>query len=243
MQYAASNKAFSVVYQTGMTEQLVNRIYPLSCRSVVVCDPVDAALVVGSSQNEVEIRSSLSNNINYNVVKRRSGGGAVLVLPGKQIWIDVFIPKEDPLYVEDILEAPLWLGQLWSKTINSVYNKDNTEVYRGRLIGSLSKLICFSGLGPGEVLLEGQKIVGISQRRIRSGTWFYTMLDLYDTQLQLYDLLNIRSSVKTLQENNKMLLASKKHHNLQNTFEQAITDNLRYKDMFEKTFLSFFCEL
>ena len=32
-----------------------------------------------------------------------------------------------------------------------------------------SDLVCFAGLGPGEVLLDGRKLVGLSQRRTRNG--------------------------------------------------------------------------
>ena len=33
-------------------------------------------------------------------------------------------------------------------------------------------LVCFAGLGPGEVLRDGDKLVGISQRRSRAGARF-----------------------------------------------------------------------
>ena len=33
-------------------------------------------------------------------------------------------------------------------------------------------LVCFAGIGPGEVLLDGVKLVGISQRRSRPGSRF-----------------------------------------------------------------------
>ena len=35
-----------------------------------------------------------------------------------------------------------------------------------------SHAICFAGVGPGEVLIDGAKVVGISQRRTRAGARF-----------------------------------------------------------------------
>jgi hypothetical protein len=35
-----------------------------------------------------------------------------------------------------------------------------------------SRLVCFAGIGPGEVLVGGRKAVGISHRRTRAGARF-----------------------------------------------------------------------
>ena len=35
-----------------------------------------------------------------------------------------------------------------------------------------SELVCFAGIAPGEVLLDGVKLVGLSQRRTRRGARF-----------------------------------------------------------------------
>jgi lipoate-protein ligase A len=49
-------------------------------------------------------------------------------------------------------------------------------VERGATVSTRwSRAICFAGLGAGEVTLGGRKIVGISQRRDRSGAWFHSM--------------------------------------------------------------------
>jgi hypothetical protein len=43
---------------------------------------------------------------------------------------------------------------------------------------SVSRQICFAGLGSGEVLLAGRKLVGISQRRTRSAARFQSLCHL-----------------------------------------------------------------
>jgi lipoate-protein ligase A len=37
-------------------------------------------------------------------------------------------------------------------------------------------MVCFAGLGPGELQIGGRKIVGISQRRERAGSWLFLAL-------------------------------------------------------------------
>ena len=39
-----------------------------------------------------------------------------------------------------------------------------------------SRLVCFAGLGPGEVTVGGAKVVGIAQRRTRAGARFQCAL-------------------------------------------------------------------
>jgi hypothetical protein len=47
------------------------------------------------------------------------------------------------------------------------------DVHRGGMACSdWCPLVCFAGIGPGEVLLDGIKLVGISQRRSRPGSRF-----------------------------------------------------------------------
>ena len=41
---------------------------------------------------------------------------------------------------------------------------------------SWSSLVCFAGLGPGEVMVAGRKAVGLSQRRSREGARFQSAL-------------------------------------------------------------------
>ncbi len=42
--------------------------------------------------------------------------------------------------------------------------------------GPWSDRVCFAGVGPGEVLYDGTKLVGVSQRRTRSGARFQCVL-------------------------------------------------------------------
>ena len=39
------------------------------------------------------------------VVRRRSGGGAVLVGAGEQVWVEVWIPRDDALWDDDVIRS------------------------------------------------------------------------------------------------------------------------------------------
>ncbi|MEC8814989.1 MAG: hypothetical protein VYA92_04220, partial [Actinomycetota bacterium] len=61
-------------------------------------------------------------------------------------------------------------------------------------------LVCFAGRGPGEILVDGRKVVGISQRRDRSGARFQcTALLAWPTDV-LVDLLGLTPTDETLRD-------------------------------------------
>jgi lipoate-protein ligase A len=101
-------------------------------------------------------------------VRRRSGGGAVLVEPGGLVWVDVFVPAGDPLWEVDVGLAFAWLGGVWAAALGG-----SAQAHAGPLITTpWSKLVCFAGLGPGEVTVGAAKVVGMAQRRTRAGALF-----------------------------------------------------------------------
>ena len=96
--------------------------------------------------------------------------------PGGSWWVDVVIPHADPLWDDDVSRAFLWLGDAWAAALADVGTPG--EVHRGGLDATpWSRLVCFAGLGPGEVTSPGphggaRKVVGISQRRTRTHARF-----------------------------------------------------------------------
>ena len=119
------------------------------------------ALVLGSRQPPVDVEG-------FEVVRRHSGGGAVVVEPTGTLWVDVVVPRGDPLWDDDVGRATYWLGDAWATALGA-----GAEVHRGPMRRtSLSDVVCFAGLGPGEVTLGGRKAVGISQRRTRAAARF-----------------------------------------------------------------------
>lgn len=127
-----------------------------------------AGLVLGSTQKLQAANEGRAEAAGAEVLRRRSGGGAVLLLPGGQVWADFFIPASDPLWSNDVAHAAQWVGELWSAVIEP-FAAEPITVHSGRLAADRwGRLVCFAGSGPGEVFAGGRKVVGVSQRRTRS---------------------------------------------------------------------------
>jgi lipoate-protein ligase A len=155
-----------------------------AARLVRVLDVTAPALVLGSTQAMV-VTDELQ------VVRRRSGGGAVLVEPGGVVWADVVIPRDDALWDDDVARAFWWLGDAWAAALGQL-GIEGAEVHRGPLIRSpLSDLVCFAGLGPGEVTVGGRKVVGIAQRRTRAGALFQCAVPLLWNERLLARMLGL----------------------------------------------------
>lgn len=102
----------------------------------------------------------------------------MLVAPGAQVWIDFWVPRGDALWDEDAVRSARWPGRIWARALAALGGQ-GLEVHQGRLIETKwSPLVCFAGLGPGEVNLAGMKVVGIAQRRTREGARFLTVAAL-----------------------------------------------------------------
>ena len=130
------------------------------------------ALVLGSSQRPDVVDERALAQAGVELVRRHSGGGAVLLVPGEVSWVDVVLPAGDPLWDADVGRAAHWLGAVWERVAASC-GAHGAEVHRGAMVRTpWSSLVCFAGLGPGEVQVAGRKLVGISQRRTRGWVRF-----------------------------------------------------------------------
>lgn len=125
------------------------------------------ALVLGSTQGDGVANSAAAAARGIEIVRRRSGGGAVLLVPGEPLWVDAIVPAGDPLWDEDVGRAAHWFGRAWAGALADLGVQ--ADVHTGPLLRRpWSELVCFAGLGPGEVTVGGRKLVGVSQRRTRA---------------------------------------------------------------------------
>jgi lipoate-protein ligase A len=157
-------------------------------RRLVRLEPTAPAVVLGSTQASLfasvsrapgEVRSDEGAGGpggDVDLVLRHSGGGAVMLEPGGVLWVDVVVPRGDPLWVDDVSTGALWLGAAWVSALASLGVA--ATVYRGPVDRSqLARAVCFAGRAPGEVIAaDGRKVVGISQRRTRTGARFQCVL-------------------------------------------------------------------
>ncbi len=128
-------------------------------------------LVLGSSQSADTIDLPHLDTQRIGIATRRSGGGAVLVSSVDLVWFDLVISRSHPQWVDDVGHSFTWLGEACAAGLKTL-GVDAT-VHRGRMATSKwAPLICFAGLGPGELTIDGRKVVGMSQRRTRNHARF-----------------------------------------------------------------------
>lgn len=170
---------WTVEHRHGSAQQLHDADAPVGAhRCLRVCHPHQPALVLGSRQQPDEVDAAVLARHGVELARRRSGGGAVLLVPGEVSWIDWWVPPGDPLWTDDVGHAFHWLGEVWCTALAGLGVR--ATWHRGGLESDqLGRVVCFAGLGPGEVVAaagpgdaRGPKLVGLSQRRTRKGARF-----------------------------------------------------------------------
>lgn len=158
-------------------------------REVRVYAPSRPTVILGSTQDADQLDRDFVTAHGLEVARRKSGGSAVMVGDGASLWVDLLLPRDDPLWVDDVSRSALWLGEVWERALGSLGVE--ARAWPGPMLGGAwSQRICFAGLAPGEVLAPAQgrsmvqvvdfpadqpagaKLVGVSQRRGRYGCAF-----------------------------------------------------------------------
>jgi lipoate-protein ligase A len=143
-----------------------------------VVHPKRATLVLGSTQSSDILDARRVSEIGLR--RRRGGGGLVLVRPD-DVWIDWWIPVDDPRWRGDVHASSRLIGQWWADALSEIVSGDIT-VHAGALEGeSTHRLVCFAGRGPGEVFIDGIKAVGVTQWRVREGIFVSTIMHAHPT--------------------------------------------------------------
>ncbi len=159
-------------------------------RAVAVCRVTAPSVVLGSTQPVTVVDRGRAAVGGVAVARRRSGGGAVLVDVEDPVWIDVWLPSDDPLWSDDVDRAFDWLGDTWVATLQEVGLDGISPHRRAPLSTRWSSVVCFAGVGRGEVVTDdGRKLVGLAQRRNRSGAWFHGACVMRWDPAPLVDLL------------------------------------------------------
>ena len=132
-----------------------------------------SAVVLGSTQAADVIDAQRAQALGFDVARRRSGGGVVVLQKGEHAWIDVTVPRGHRLWSDDVERATWWVGDMWCVALAAVLPHLPWSVHRERLVASApERVVCFASVGPGEVVQEGRKVVGISQRRTKDAARF-----------------------------------------------------------------------
>lgn len=201
----SSVSKWTVLHRHGSAQELHDRAAddPIDRRAVVVHHVDRTALVLGSTQPDADLDLGVVADRGWELARRRSGGGAVLLVPGEHVWVDVVLPAGDPLADDDVERATWWLGHAWARALRlelvaegaGGLSADASAVpvgtpasgqaasgqaasgpavlhQRGVSDRVAGRVACFAALGPGELSVDGRKVLGISQRRTRFGARF-----------------------------------------------------------------------
>jgi lipoate-protein ligase A len=149
---------------------------PSVTRTIRVIEVTAPAIVLGSTQPDEDVDREAADLARVEVARRRSGGGAVLVTRPSVLWVDLLLPAGDRLWEPDVGRAALWVGEAWAFALGSL-GVGGAAVWTDRMVTTeWSSRVCFAGVAPGEVLLDGKKVLGVSQRRTRFASLFQTAL-------------------------------------------------------------------
>lgn len=172
-----SSTAWTWETRRGDAASLHDSTPPSVVRRTVQEMVVDSpALALGSSQSEADVDAAAAAGRGVSVVRRHSGGGAVLLVPAEHVWLDVWLPADDPLWIDDVGRASDWLAEVWIAALGML-GVGGLVAHRGPLESNeWSSQICFAGLGAGEITSAGRKLVGVSQRRTRDWARFQCLL-------------------------------------------------------------------
>jgi lipoate-protein ligase A len=156
---------------------------------VIWCEPTNKAVVLGSRQSPELLDLEACRRNELDVVRRRSGGGVVLVLPPDLLWVEIVVPHG--VAPDDVRGSMVWAGRLWREALAGIL-PDPSSLVVSELPGpgtAWSDLVCFAGVGAGEVLLDGRKLVGLSQRRTRRGLRIQGLVHLAPPSIDVAELL------------------------------------------------------
>jgi lipoate-protein ligase A len=145
----------------------------LEVATVFVAQVDRATLVLGGNQSADVLDPSLDS---ARSVRRRRGGGGLVLLRPEDLWIDWWIPQGDVRWSHDVRVSSIQVGAWWAHALRTRAPGD-VRVHEGPLEGEVDfRLVCFAGRGPGEVFINERKTVGLTQWRVREGVFVSTVL-------------------------------------------------------------------
>ncbi len=134
-------------------------------------------LVIGSAQSLDTVDATACTAAGVGILRRGSGGGAVLCDPGL-LEVDVALPRGHPLLLDDVTASYRFLGEAWLAALDGVGVAGRlVTVDEARSLAperlAAARVACYAGLSPYEVVdAQGLKLVGLCQRRRRGAALF-----------------------------------------------------------------------
>ena len=166
--------AWGVEAHQGSAAEFHARTVEEPARRAVWWSSVDRpALVLGSAQRPEVADADALAAAGVELVRRRSGGGAVLLVPGEVVWADVIVPAGDPLWDDDVGRATHWLGRDVGGGARGVRAARRRRSIAGRWSARRGRRSSASPVSDrARCRSARRKVVGISQRRTRGWARF-----------------------------------------------------------------------
>jgi hypothetical protein len=130
----------------------------------------DTFHVLGSTQRHSLIAQGASN------LRVRRGGGGVVRIEPDDVWLDMWIPRDDPRFLEDVTDMAVQVGNWWKEALDYYLDEPTHVATSMQIVSGEFAAACFAGMGPGEVFAGSRKLVGVTQWRVREGAFVATLL-------------------------------------------------------------------
>jgi lipoate---protein ligase len=133
------------------------------------------ALVLGRSQHLDRADVAAASATNTAIYGRTSGGGAVYI-DEHALSLDVSLPAGHPLALHDVTLSYRPFGEIWADALRrlGIPTARALPTDEARALAALPadeplRLACYGTLSPWEIVVDGRKVVGLSQVRRRPG--------------------------------------------------------------------------
>lgn len=158
--------------QAWIAEQLTTG---LSVPQLALVEYFRPALIYGRRGGDEDAARRRAGELDYDLLRRRSGGGAVLAGPWL-LGVNLLLPAAHGLAQLSPVESFRWFGRCWQQVLREQGRAsqlaDATSIATHNATAQAAALdwICFAGLGHGELLdMQGRKLLGLAQYRSRLG--------------------------------------------------------------------------
>jgi lipoate-protein ligase A len=92
----------------------------------------------------------------------------VLLRP-EDVWVELWLPAAQRGGQHDVRALAYQVGEWWAAALRTLGVE--TTMHRGGVQDAAEGAVaCFAGVGPGELCVDGDKLLGLSQWRARQGT-------------------------------------------------------------------------
>jgi len=129
-------------------------------------------LILGAGQLQADVDRTACDVAGVLVIKRHTGGTSVYADPSL-LGLDVALPPGHPLVLSDVVESYRWMGEVWIRALGLLgvlgrlvcIRDARTQPRPSAAVESILRLACFGSVSPYEVVVDGRKLVGLSQVR------------------------------------------------------------------------------